>query len=54
MKDYNACSSVYSRRNADKLTGQPEAALSDKVGPIFMAAVAACITLLELFSDRMA
>ena len=49
-----SCSIAGTRNTTTPLPGQAGAALSDKVGPIVMAAAAVCITLLELFSDKMA
>ncbi len=42
------------RHTIAPMADQAQAALSDKVGPIVMAAAAVCITLLELLGDRMA
>jgi len=49
-----SCSIDRTRHTIAPLADQAEAALSDKVGPIVMAAAVVCITLLELLSDRMA
>lgn len=49
-----SCSIDCTRHTIVPMSGQAEAALSDKVGPIVMAAAAVCITLLELFSHQIA
>jgi len=49
-----SCSIDCTRHTIAPLPGQAEAALSDKVGPIVMAAAAVCITLLELLGNKMA